>query len=249
MNSRFRYVVGSTASHLMNAALIWRAIPLLHEAPWGLSAWYDAQRIIKRRQFSTVFDVGANTGQTTAGLIRYFSDATVYCFEPTLEPFEKLLRRTRHWPNVRPHKIGLGHEPGRLILSTHSGSQYELNSFNPSPGTAGQSELAAVETIDGFCDRNGIGEIDLLKKDVQGWELNVLKGARKSLPATKLMFIEASFAPGGSDMLPFSTIHDEALAQGFVLSGLYDPFRWGDKTQVYFCSALYTNVSVLRPAP
>ena len=45
-------------------------------------------------------------------------------------------------------------------------------------------------TIDNICFKNNINEIDVLKIDTEGSELNVLKGASKMLKNTKIILVE-----------------------------------------------------------
>lgn len=51
----------------------------------------------------------------------------------------------------------------------------------------------SITSIDAFCKENEINEVDVIKVDVQGYELEVLKGAREILPTVKTLFLEASF--------------------------------------------------------
>lgn len=48
-------------------------------------------------------------------------------------------------------------------------------------------------TIDRFCDRNNLSGIDILKIDTEGFDLSVLKGARRLLEARRIKFIWVEF--------------------------------------------------------
>ena len=50
-----------------------------------------------------------------------------------------------------------------------------------------------TETLDGFCAKNKINLIDFMKIDVEGFELNVLKGAELMLSGGKIKLIQFEF--------------------------------------------------------
>ena len=53
-------------------------------------------------------------------------------------------------------------------------------------------------TLDDFCDQHSIHEVDVLKIDTEGYDLNVLRGAQKILSGGNVRFIYIEF----NDMLP-----------------------------------------------
>lgn len=225
-------------------------MPLLRAVPWGFSAAYDMQRIQRSKVMTTIFDAGANIGQTADGLRRYFPMATIHAFEPAATTFALLERRLRRWPNVRAHRLGLGAQPGTLTLRTASGESElaTLAAESSRDAAFDGAEEIEVATIDDLLARTGVKRLDLLKMDVQGWEIEVLHGAQGALNRAAIRFIltEVSFGEKDGDMLPVERLHPAILSHGFVLSGLYDLFRWGDKSQLYFGNALYTHRTVLR---
>ena len=84
--------------------------------------------------------------------------------------------------------------------------------------------------------------------DVQGWELEVLKGAEEMILANKVRYIfsEVGFRDEGHpDLHPFATIHQALTKYGYLFSGFYDLSRYGDRKQfTLFGMALYTNPSL-----
>ena len=50
-----------------------------------------------------------------------------------------------------------------------------------------------VDTIDDFCSANRIPKIDILKIDTEGFDLNVLKGAKQMLSRGQIAFIYTEF--------------------------------------------------------
>ena len=110
----------------------------------------------------------------------------------------------------------------------------------------GQNERVLVETVDNFCQKEKIECIDLFKMDVQGWELEVLRGADALLArnAIHFVFAEVGFRKSGTDMQYFCELHEYMLIYGFDFCGLYNSFRYGPAKQfVSFSNALYINSS------
>ena len=110
-------------------------------------------------------------------------------------------------------------------------------------GRAIADTLAAEGTHVAFCARNAIDGIDILKMDVQGWELELLQGAEGLLRDRRIRFIysEVGFRRDSSDMQHFCSLNDVLEQRGYWLCGFYQPFRWGaDKRYLGFSNALYT---------
>jgi FkbM family methyltransferase len=243
---RFRHLVGRTISASIKGILSNRALPLMRATPYGLSAWYDAQRIYGSRDFGVIFDVGANVGQTAVELVQFFPRASIHCFEPASEPFQSLKTRARPWANVTVHRLALGDEVAERPMRVATGIASEQNTLVLAADAAHGSEAAetvTVETLDNFCVRHEVARLNLLKMDVQGWELNVLRGGRALLNEGRIDFIltEAAFDIDNGSMVNFCDIHKELHCAGFVVSGFYDFFRWGNKSEMYFCNVLYSR--------
>ena len=129
----------------------------------------------------TVLDVGANLGLYSMFLAqRVGPQGRVVSFEPDPDLFG-LLRdnlAANSFANVEVHNLSLGDRPGRMVLS-----RLTLNSGDNHLGTAAESTFrrpveVEVTPLDammaGLCP-------DLVKVDVQGWELKVLRGMQSLL--------------------------------------------------------------------
>jgi len=88
-----RYFVGSTFNLAFNNILSNQAFPLTRYIPHGQSVFYDIQRFSKKKKLDTLFNIGANVGQTANGLVRYFPKSQIYCFEPVSMTFNILFRK------------------------------------------------------------------------------------------------------------------------------------------------------------
>lgn len=225
----------------MHTALSSRLLPLNRYVPAGLSWMYDVQRMADGRKLGPIFDVGANVGQTAEWLVRYFPHSPIYCFEPVRSSFEELQRRYGGYPNVTLVQNALGSAPGETTIDLSENS--ELNTLmagGPTQGAlSGRRETLQVETIDRFCESRRIEAIDILKLDVQGWELKVLEGMSLK---PRFIYAEVGFRESQRDMQYFGDFHRHMESAGYDFCGLYDVFRYGPaKGLVGFASALYCN--------
>jgi FkbM family methyltransferase len=149
-------------------------------------------------QDGVVFDVGAHAGQMAKLFALMAPDGVVHAFEPgayalsILRPMVRLKGRGR----IRIHPIAFGAKPGTLTLSTpikRSGSLgFGLSHLGgETAGAAMFSHAVAVETIDGFVQAHGITRLDLIKADIEGWEMQMLLGAEDTLARLRpVVFLE-----------------------------------------------------------
>ena len=244
--------------HFAGRALEWPLNRLLR-APWfpllrtfhARQNWlYDICRYANTRGFRVLFDVGANVGQTSVGMHGYFPHADIHAFEPVENTHRILCRNVRRWPNVRPHRLAMGRiaEFREIVLQDDS----ELNSMRMSApldaGAERRLERIEISTVDDFCDRHGIGAIDVLKSDAQGCDLDVLLGAERMISAKRVpfVFVEVGFQPDDIINSPFAPLNEHLTAHGYRLSGFYEQFGWGRNAALIFCNALYFHPDALR---
>lgn len=219
-------------------------MPLTRYFPRGVNWMYDIQRFGMNREASVVFDVGANVGQTARNLSQFFSRSRIFSFEPVASTFLTLEASFRNSSNVQCIQAGLGETEDCREIAIHSNSEMNTLVLDGPHQSTGALEMVKIETADGFCRARGISAIDILKMDVQGWELNVINGARELLAnnAIHFVFAEVGFRRHDSDIQAFSSFNDAMELAGFMFCGLYDVYRYGPAKQfVGFANALYIN--------
>ena len=144
-----------------------------------------------------VFDAGANVGEWVAMALAIQPDAQYHCFEPSGATFRRLSERALP-PNVHRNQFGLGSQNEERKLFVF-GEAVGSNSLYLRVGTSDQQrgeEAIVLRTLDDYCARESIAEIDFLKIDVEGHEVSVLQGASRMLGSRSIGVVQ--FEYGGS---------------------------------------------------
>jgi FkbM family methyltransferase len=138
-----------------------------------------------------IIDVGANVGQFATAAKLFFPSAQVESFEPDPLVFNQLEVNVRNFEDVKVHELGIGDKNETKEFYVHELSL--MSSFKKYPGyhyDASDIKRLKISTLD---DQELFKEpIDLLKIDVEGYEANVLEGAKKTLKKAKYLLMEVS---------------------------------------------------------
>ena len=141
-------------------------------------------------QAPIVFDIGINHGQTLDKIKKNIPKAIVHGFEASKYCFESLNKKYSIDPSIHLNNIAIGDKKTTLKFNEYSWDV--MNSFLKR--AYGQAKIVEqyevpVTTVDAYCFENDIKNIDLLKSDTEGFELNALKGAKKLLENNKIKFV------------------------------------------------------------
>ena len=154
---------------------------------------FEVIRLLSKYENSFV-DVGANQGQSIESILIFRPDAQIVSFEANPRLAEKLRKRYAARSSIRIYSTGLGDRPGELTLYIPSYNGYVYDGLASFDREASEEWLA--NAIYGFkkskqtvhelqCKSETLDSFhlapDFLKIDVQGWEYNVLIGAKETL--------------------------------------------------------------------
>jgi len=159
-------------------------------------------------------DIGANVGFMTAYFAKRWQNVTA--FEPTPSVFACLQQNCTR-DNINNIAIALSNETGTVLFAVQARS--EINQIVSSTDVL-RKHWSAIEVPAATLDSLNLTDIDMIKIDVEGHELSVLKGAENTIRAQRpLIAIEISFE---------NKVLDKELSKGHT--GALDLLKsWGYK--------------------
>ena len=207
---------------------------------------YAQRYLCKPGTARTILDVGAHTGETTLKYLGLFPEAQVWSFEPFPDSFAQMTRALSGETRAHPQQLAVADRSGTLSLNVNSYSVTNslLPTLKETAAVAGMEGMMNTQrtvevrttTIDEFCAEHSIGEIDILKIDVQGVADKVIAGAAGMLGRKKvrLVYTEVNFLQLYQSEPCLPEILAMLRPMGFVLFYLYgleNPngrLGWGD---------------------
>ena len=151
---------------------------------------YETQLILRQiKKGNTVIDVGANIGYyTVLSADKVGKTGKVYAFEPDKVNFEILKKNieANNLKNVEIINVAVGSKVGKLKLHKSKENLGDHKLY----GNDKEIEEVEIIKLDDFLKDK---KIDLTKIDTQGWEPEVIEGAKKIISKNKpIMFLEYS---------------------------------------------------------
>jgi len=193
--------------------------------PVGCDYFNDLKYKI-RLPIHTVFDVGANVGQTANLVSHYFKESTIYSFEPVAATYQHLLENTKKLARVKCFQLALGDKVDSIELDLFDDQDSCLNSCKKTAmnRNAKQKETIHVVPGDVFCQEHNVSEIDLLKIDTEGFELEVLRGFEQMLSESRIkaIYCEVGFSLDDNRHTFINDLINVAINKRFRFYGLYE---------------------------
>lgn len=137
----------------------------------------------------TFFDIGARTKSHIVDNV-YDPNKTYHLFEPLPHFVSELREKYKDRSNVIIHQLGLGSRNSVLDFYEASESFINREVFKQEK----PSLQVPVTTLDKFCDKNKIDYIDFLKIDTEGFELEVLYGAKKMIGQSRIKYLQFEYS-------------------------------------------------------
>jgi len=175
----------------------------------------------------TIFDVGANIGVAAKSYLQSFPNSAIYCFEPIRTTFEKLEKELSSAKTVQCFNIGFGSVAGVLPMLSdlaHPTRSKIIRERNRTYRDGATLVEVPIDTLDNFCEAHDISNIDILKIDTEGYDLEVLKGGQSILSngRVRVVLVEAGMNPDNDLHVPFRELYDFLQEVGFYLFALYE---------------------------
>ena len=173
-------------------------------------------RILKTQNINLLLDVGASEGTYSLQLRQHGYEGNILSFEPLSESFAVLQQRAARDPLWSCENLALGDSDGMIEInvSGHKTSSSILpiseTHLNAMPSSAfidlEKVRVARLDSLKSIMIKRDA--VIYLKVDVQGYEKQVLEGARETLKQTRVIELELSLAPmyvGGADFMEMIT--------------------------------------------
>jgi len=182
-----------------------------------------------------IFDVGSSTGAWTWQAISVFPEACFELFEPMLavsdvyrDRLQTLLSTTTQ---VHSHPVAVGAANGLVTMHVTPDAVSSTTIDWPAGTLLARQVQVEMVTLDTFVAQKRTGPPDLIKMDIQGGELDALRGAVQTLPEVKALMLETWLVRGYGDDTPLLPELCGFLAPfGFWLFDLGEQFRFEDGT-------------------
>jgi FkbM family methyltransferase len=198
-----------------------------------------------------VIDVGSNTGQSMLAFRHSLPNSRIHCFEPGRSTFRELQSTAQSLANVTLNNCAVGQ-----VSEVRDFFEYDdsvMNSFLK-PGDQNWSKPASahqveVVSMDDYCMKSQISQVDLLKIDTQGHDMEVIRGASNLLKSgsVRLIMCEIIFAdlyegqPSPYEFLDLLSQNDYKLVSFYNICNFWGELGW--------CDVLVAHSSVLPKRP
>jgi FkbM family methyltransferase len=193
-----------------------------------------------------ILDIGGSNGKTAIMYSEAFPLNLVYVFEPIKETFKVLSHNTRNYKNIVAVNKAVGNKNGKEKINVakriSASSLLDLKADKTSKLFAENLEMVKKEEIticklDNEIPANSI--IGIMKIDVQGFELEVLKGAEMTIERTYIVILEVNNHNGYSGSPKYYDIDLKLRESGFFLYDLCPSTR--DNGRLKEWDVIYIN--------
>jgi FkbM family methyltransferase len=213
--------------------------------PWGMDLQNDIERLIPGWSPKIIFDVGANIGQTAKSFHKAWPDARILSFEPVKTTFESLEAALINIPNTEAFPLALGSTFGEASIKLFSNSKLASLDSRFSSESNNHYEKIQISTVERFCLEHSIKQVNLLKIDTEGYDLEVLKGSENLLKTGNVDFVFAEISIRSAPGKVLLTDPDTFLKDfGMIYVGLYSQ-EFIQEHHIHFANALFVKESLL----
>nr|VFJ64615.1 MAG: fucosyl-beta-1,4-N-acetylglucosamine oligosaccharide 2-O-methyltransferase NoeI [Candidatus Kentron sp. FW] len=172
----------------------------------------DLVRECVGRSDPTILEIGCNDGTDTLWFLEIFENPKIYCFEPDPRAIARFKEKVGQHPNINLFEIALSDHDGSVVFYQSDGQLNERAMEDMPEGwdlsgsikrpkehlkvhpwiNFDKKIMVKTETLDAWCNKQGIDVIDFIWMDVQGAETDVFKGGVNTLAKTRFLYTEYS---------------------------------------------------------
>ncbi len=197
---------------------------------YGVAATTEHDFVLFGNSLNTVVDIGANRGQFSLAARHYHPDAKIIAFEPlqTAAAVYRNVFKADERTTLKEAAVSPVSGTAIMQVSQREDSSSLLpitalqTNLYPEVVAIGQAVVPAAP-LASFMTSQDIIAPALLKIDVQGFELEVLKASLSLLPCFDRIYVEASFMTLYEGQALAHEVVDYLHRHGFRFIGLYNP--------------------------
>jgi FkbM family methyltransferase len=216
------------------------------------NAFVQQRKLFDKMQPVTIFDVGANFGQTVIHYKALFPDSLIYAFEPHPEAYSRLINTTNKLKDVQTFELALGNYNGTadFYMNTYSETSSLLKNAQSGKEIWGEgamtpagSKQVNISTLDSFMKTHSVPVIDILKLDTQGTEYQIIEGASHilSLEKIRLIYTEIITLPTYNNQKEILETMQLLYDYSFRLYGVYNQHYSANKLSSVDVIFLHNN--------
>lgn len=155
---------------------------------------------LKFQKLDVILEAGGHNGKDTLRIREHWPEADIFVFEPEPVLYAQLVKTTSIFPKIHQHQLALSDRSGKVIFHKSSGRSDASSSLlkpkdhleaHPDVYFDEELEVSAVN-LDEWSNQNDVKKIDFMWLDMQGHELNMLKGCPQILSSAKAIYSEVS---------------------------------------------------------
>jgi len=165
----------------------------------GIYATIELKELIKGiKTPETIIDIGSNKGQFILLIEKIYPNKNIYSFEPIKEMINKQKKFFAYKNNIIFHNVALGSSNTlkEFLITTRMDSSSFLKIVSDKNKSKNydivENRNIQINTLDDLLVNEKISHPVLIKIDVQGYELEVLRGANNLLKKTDYLLLEVS---------------------------------------------------------
>jgi FkbM family methyltransferase len=171
-----------------------------------------------------IYDVGAAQGKWAQLAALIWHDAQIIGFEPNRANIERLEQIQRELPNFEYIRCFLGTKQ-QVVHYEYRGNQ---TSLYDSVAQKEPTDTADMLVLDDLIAQGRIPMPDFIKMDVQGYELEVLRGGIEAFKTCEMVLLEVSFYREHPQMPTIEEVIAFMVAHGFRWFDVMGMIRYPD---------------------
>ena len=156
----------------------------------------------------TILEIGCHDGSHTLWFLEVFDSPRIFCFEPDPRAASRFKHKIGNRPEVSLYEYAISNKNGKETFYMSSGQESEImpegwdcsgsirkpkNHLKVHPWCKfDKNIIVKTKTLDTWCIEKEIDRIDFIWMDVQGAEIDVIRGGKNALRNTRYLYTEYS---------------------------------------------------------